>query len=293
MIEFWVILAACLVSIPCAIVGCFLVLRKGVMVADAISHSVFPGIVIAYMMSSAIDGFTMFIAASIVGILTTFLIELLSQKVKVQQDASIGVIFTFLFALGLIFVSVFELNNELDPDHILYGEILNVPFDQLKIGGSFAGPRAVYILGLLNIIIIGVVTVFYRRLKLTSFDKSFAQLLGVNVMLWHYVLMGMVSITAVGAFDIVGAILVIALLSIPPATAYLFTHRLNHMILLSITISIVGCVLGYYVSKLTNTSTSGAIVCIFGLVFVLSVLFTPDRGILIKRLWSKKHSTSS
>jgi manganese/zinc/iron transport system permease protein len=263
------------------------------MVADAISHSVFPGIVIAYMLSSSIDGFSMFIAASIVGVLTTFLIELLSQKVKVQQDASIGVVFTFLFSLGLICVSLFELNNELDPDHILYGEILNVPFDQLKIGGEFIGPRAVYILGLLNIIVVGVVTLFYRRLKLTSFDSSFAQLLGVNVMLWHYILMGMVSITAVGAFDIVGAILVIALLAIPPATAYLFTQRLNHMIFLSIFISIFGCVSGYYVSKLTNTSTSGAIVSVFGVIFVLSILLTPDRGILTKRLWSKKQSTSS
>lgn len=272
--EFWIIITAVLLSIPCAVLGSFLVLRRSVMVADAISHAVLPGIVIAYVMSSEVDTFTVFAGASIFGIITTFLIELLSRKINLQQDASIGVVFTFLFSLGLVLISVLDLQTELEPDHILFGEILNVPFNVLYINNTYLGPKAIWVLGILNIIILSTTFICYKKLMHTSFDSAFMGIIGTSVMLWHYILMSMVSITTIGAFDIVGAILVIALLALPATTAYLWTNYLKSMIGISILIGIGGSIGGYYFSKLLNTSTSGSIVLILFFFFLSSVIIT-------------------
>src|SRR3990170_8563959 len=146
MNDLYIILTAALVSTSCALLGCFLVLRKMAMVGDAISHAVLPGIVLAFLISGSRDSITMLVGAGLIGIVTTFLIEFLHKKAKLQTDASIGVTFTWLFAVGVVLISLFAGQVDLDQDCVLYGEIAYVPLDLWITGnGTIMGPRALYI----------------------------------------------------------------------------------------------------------------------------------------------------
>lgn len=273
--EQWVLIIGCLVAIPCSIVGCFLVLRKSVMISDAIAHAVLPGIVIAYIISKSLNGIAMFIGASVFGILTTFLIETLSRKSFVQKDASIGVIYTFLFSLGIIMMSSLSINVDLDPEHILYGDILLTPFDIIITdSGINLGPKSIWTLGTINLFVISVVILFFRYFSITSFDTKFAASIGISTMVWHYLLMSMVSFTTVGAFESVGAILVIAFISIPSATAYLITNSLKKMILISIIISCVAVIAGLYLNQKLNSSATGSITLVMFGIFLATFLYS-------------------
>lgn len=273
--ELWVLIIGCLVAIPCSVVGCFLVLRKSVMISDAIAHAVLPGIVIAYVISESLNGFAMFIGASVFGILTTFLIETLSRKSFVQKDASIGVIYTLLFSLGIIMMSSLSVNVDLDPEHILYGNILHTPFySVITDSGINLGPKSVWTLGVINLLVIGIVVSFFRYFKITSFDAKFASSIGISTMVWHYLLMSMVSFTTVGAFESVGAILVIAFISIPAVTAYLITDSLKKMILLSILISCSTVIVGLRLNIFLNSSATGSITLVMFGFFLATFLYS-------------------
>src|SRR5688572_30391349 len=154
MNDFYIILTACLVAISCALLGCFLILRKMAMVGDAISHAVLPGIVIAFLISGSRDSVTMLLGAGLIGILTTFLIEFFHKKAKLQTDASIGVTFTWLFAVGVVLISLFAGKVDLDQDCVLYGEIAYVPLDTIITEGGSIGPRALYTMGIILTVII-------------------------------------------------------------------------------------------------------------------------------------------
>ncbi len=273
MNEAWVIIAGLLVAIPCAILGCFLVLRKMVMVGDAISHAVLPGIVVAFMITRSFDSVYMIIGAAALGMFTTFLIEFFHRVGKVQNDASIGVTFTWLFAVGVILISVFLSGTDLDQDCVLYGEILTIPYNKwITASGMNLGPIAVWILGALNIIIISYVIIGFRGLMLTSFDVSFAAVIGINTILWHYSLMGAVSLVTVASFEAVGAILVIAFLVAPAASAYLLTTNLKPMIFLAVLFAIISVIVGYFASKWINGSTSSAIATCSGVIFAIALV---------------------
>ena len=273
--EQWVLIIGCLVAIPCSIVGSFLVLRKSVMISDAIAHAVLPGIVIAYIISESLNGIAMFLGASVFGIITTFLIELLSKKSFVQKDASIGVIYTFLFSLGIIMMSSLSINVDLDPEHILYGDILLTPFDVIITdGGINLGPKSIWTLGIINFIVIGLIFSFFRYFNITSFDAKFASSIGISTMGWHYTLMSMVSFTTVGAFESVGAILVIAFISIPATTAYLLTNSLKKMIGISIFIGCVSVVLGLKLNQLLNSSPTGSVTLVMFGFFLITFLYS-------------------
>ncbi len=277
MIDFWIILVACLVSCSCSLLGCFLVLRKTSMLTDAISHAVLPGIVIMFLLSGSKNSFLMIFGASLIGLLTTFLIEFLSQRAKVQADASIGVVFTFLFSIGIILVTVFADQIDLDQDCILYGEILYVPLDMVNIFGDkvdFQIPNALLLFIPLLVYIILFIKVFYKQLLITTFDNQFATTIGISATFWHYALMTNVSITTVASFESVGAILVIALFVVPPASAYLLSKDLKKMLFLSCVIGVMDCILGYYLSYLFNCSTAGAIATVAGIIFMIILLYT-------------------
>jgi manganese/zinc/iron transport system permease protein len=270
MDAFIIILTGSLVAICCGILGCFLILRKMAMVSDAISHAVLPGIVLAFMLGGDLDSIWMLIGAGLVGLLTTFLIEFFHQKGKLQTDASIGVTFTWLFALGVILVSYYAGDAHIDAECVLYGEIAYVPLDMIYLdsGEAFA-PKSTTVLSLVLLLILVVVIAFYKELFLTTFDPGFAIATGLSVSLWHYVTMGLVSLTTVASFESVGAILVVAFLVVPPATAYLITTSMKYMILLSCLFGILASVFGYLLAFAIDGSIAGAMATIAGLNFAI------------------------
>jgi manganese/zinc/iron transport system permease protein len=273
MDAFWIILAGTLVALPCGLLGCYLILRNMAMVGDAISHAVLPGIVIAFFVSGSREPVSMLLGAGILGILTTFLIEFFHSKARLQTDAAIGVTFTWLFALGVILISVFAGQVDLDQDCVLYGEIAYVPIDLWITGsGQIMGPRVIYIMGIVFLLVLSFIGIGYKELFLTTFDPAFAAATGVSVTLWHYLLMGAVSFTTVGAFESVGAILVVAFLIVPPATAYLLTHDLKKMMSITAALGVLISFGGYHLAVWLDGSIAGAMTVVagtlFGMVFV-------------------------
>ncbi|MCP4522176.1 MAG: metal ABC transporter permease [Cytophagales bacterium] len=270
MNTFWIILTGCLVAIPCSLLGSYLVLRKMVMIGDAISHAVLPGIILSFMITPSFDSPLVILGAGVMGVLTTFLIEFFSQKGKLPEDASIGVTFTWLFSIGLILSSAFTSKTDIDLDCILFGEILNIPL-QLWIteSGVNLGPSPVWFLGFVNLIIVSFIILAYKELFITTFDKAFAIAIGISAGLWHYLLMGMVSFVTVASFESVGAVLVISFLVTPASTAYLLTHDLKKMLLLSVLFGIASAVGGYYLSNYLDSSTSAGMVTMGGILFAI------------------------
>ncbi|ELR68793.1 Manganese ABC transporter, inner membrane permease protein SitD [Fulvivirga imtechensis AK7] len=253
------------------------------MVGDAISHAVLPGIVIAFLLTGARDSATMVIGAGILGVLTTFLIEFFHKKGRLQTDASIGVTFTWLFAIGVILISAFAGKVDLDQDCVLYGEIAYVPLDLwITESGLIMGPRVLYTTGAVLVVILIFILFGYKELFLTTFDPAYASAIGISTALWHYLLMGAVSITTVASFEAVGAILVVALLIAPPATAYLLTENFKFMLVTTVALGILVSFSGYYIAVWLDGSIAGAMASVAGILFGMAFLFAPGSGIIIK-----------
>jgi manganese/zinc/iron transport system permease protein len=258
------------------------------LIGDAISHAVLPGIVIAYLISGSRDSIFMIAGAGTIGLLTTFLIEFLHRKARLQEDASIGVIFTTLFATGVILISYYAENIDLDQDCVLYGEIALVPLDTFILpSGMDIGPRAMWIGCLVFTLILLFIELGYKELFLTTFDPAYAASIGISVTLWHYLLMGLVSFTTVASFEAVGAILVVAFLVAPAATAYLLTDNFTKMLMLSVLVGIIAAIGGYYLAVLMDASIAGGMSTVAGLEFFLVLLFSPTRGVLTKKMRTK------
>lgn len=274
MVAFWIIVTGILVATSCGLLGCFLILRKMSMVGDAISHAVLPGIVIAFLLSGSRDTGFMLLGAGATGLLVTFLIEYFHRKAQLQNDAAIGVSFTFLFAVGIILISLFADKVDIDQDCVLYGEITYVPIDLwVTAKGTVLGPRPVYILSAVLIVIVLFITLGYQKLKITSFDPAFAAAIGISTGTWHYLLMGAVSLTTVSSFESVGSILVVAFLIGPPATAYLMTHDLRKMLFITVVLGIVISVGGYMIAYYLNSSIAGSMAVVTGCCFTLTFIW--------------------
>lgn len=284
--AFWIILTASLVSISCSLLGCFLVLRKMSMVGDAISHAVLPGIVIAFLFTGSLSSIPVLIGATLMGMFCALLIETLRRRGNVQGDAAIGMVFTFLFAIGVILIAYYAGNADLDQDCVLHGELAFIPLDTwTTAAGQSMGPRPVWVLGFLFLIVISLIGFGYRGLFTTTFDPDFAQAIGVNVGFWHYILMAAVSLASVVSFESVGAVLVVAFLVGPSASAYLLTNDLKKMLLYSCIIGVLASILGYYLAVAVDGSIAGAIATMIGLLFLLIFLFSPMEGLVVKRFF--------
>ncbi|MCC6696621.1 MAG: metal ABC transporter permease [Candidatus Hydrogenedentes bacterium] len=275
---FWIVLIGALVAGSCALVGCFLVLRRQALMGDAISHAVLPGIVIAFLITHSRNTLPMLIGAGALGLFTAFLTSALERHGRLQADASLGVTFTWLFALGVILVSAFTGHVDLDAECVLYGEIEYAPLYRAFWGEIDLGPRAFWVLLGVTLANVLFVTLGYKQLKLCAFDPGLAAAVGINAALWHYLLMAFVSITTVGAFESVGAILVVALLIVPPNTAYLLTDRLWAMLTLSVILGALSSAGGYLLASALDSSTSAAIAVVSGMLFILAALFSPAHG---------------
>lgn len=279
----WILLTASLVGLSCGIIGVFLILRRMAMMADAISHTVLLGIVTAYLITRELSGIHMLIGAIIAGLLTAVLVQWFHSR-GVQQDASIGVVFTTLFAIGVILIATKVGNAHLDTQHALMGEITFVPWNRINVPLLGEIPQATFILMIVLAIVVIVIAAFYKEWKITSFDPALAASIGIPVVLMHYVFMSLVSVTTVAAFDAVGAIMVVAMLITPAASAYLWTDRLSVMILLSGGFGVISAVVGYYIAVWLDTSISGSMAFATGLVFLISFLFSPKHGIVSRYL---------
>jgi manganese/zinc/iron transport system permease protein len=274
MDAFVILFTVILLASANGVLGTFLVLRKSVMIGDAISHAVLPGLIIGFLISGSKNSFPMLISAAISGVLTTLLIQYLNRKSNLPKDASIGFVFTTLFAIGIIMVSVYADNIDIDADCVLHGELGFIALEQnLTIGEMELFPLS-SLNALVTLIIVLLFTILFKRqIFVTTFDPQYANTIGMNPIKWDNALMALTSLVTVVSFEAVGAILVIAFLVLPVAAAYLLTTKLNNMMILSVVFSMMACVIGYYLSQVLNTSISSAIVTSMGVLFCLSFIF--------------------
>ncbi|WP_106794642.1 metal ABC transporter permease [Aquimarina sp. Aq78] len=272
-------LIASLVAIACAIPGTFLVLRKMALITDAISHSILPGIVIGFFITHDLSSPLLIILAAASGVITVVLVEFIQKTGLVKEDTAIGLVFPALFSIGIILIAQNANDVHLDVDAVLLGELAFAPFDRLLIGGTDVGPKSLWIIGTILLITLGLLFAFFKELKVSTFDAGLASALGLSPVVMHYGLMTVSSITTVGAFDAVGAILVIALMIAPAATAYLLTNDLKKMLLLSVIFGVSSAIIGYWVAHALDTSISGSMTTVLGLVFLFVYLFAPSKGL--------------
>lgn len=279
----WILLTASLVGVSCGLVGTLLILRRMAMMADAISHTVLLGIVVVFLVTRHLQGVPMLIGAVLAGLLTAVLVQGL-HLLGVREDASLGVVFTTLFALGVILIATKAGNVHLDVEHALMGEIAFIPWNMTTFPLVGQVPVATLTLLFVTLGVLLVILLFYKEWKITSFDPAMAASLGLPVGFIHYLFMSMVSVTAVASFDAVGAILVVAMLITPAAAAYLWTDRFGWMFVLSACFGIGSAFLGYYLALWLDTSVSGAMAFATGIIFLVSFLFSPKHGLIAKRV---------
>ncbi len=284
--DTWTVVVGALCAVACALPGCFLVLRKMSMMGDAISHAVLPGLAAAFLLTSSRASFTMFLGAAVVGILTAIFTQWVSKFGKVDRGAAMGIVFTTLFAVGLILIRQAADHVDLDPGCVLYGAIELTPFDVVALG-RVEVPRAVVVVGSVLIVNLILISLLFKELRLSSFDPELATTLGINASLMHYLLMTMVAVTTVAAFESVGSIIVIAMLIVPPATAFLLTNRLGVMLILSVVVGAGAAVLGHAGALVIppslgfrSTVSSGMMAAAAGLLFGLAWLFSPRQGLI-------------
>jgi len=271
----WIALMGFLVATACGLVGNFLILRRMALVGDAISHSVLPGIAIAFLVAKSRSSLAMFVGALAAGVVTTVIIETVHRKTRVKQDAAIGIAFTSLFALGVILISLFASKVDLDQECVLYGEIAFVPLEEMvRVGGVTLGPVSVVRMAVVTLLLAVLVVAFYKELLVSSFDPTLAVSLGINSTVVHYSLMAALSVVVVSAFEAVGAILVVAMLILPGATATLLSQRLPVMLGLTVLHAALSSVLGIHLGVWLNCSLAAAVVVAATVLFMLSWLIT-------------------
>jgi len=278
--ELEILAIAVVTAVAAALPGTYLVLRRTAMVSDAISHAILPGIVVAFFLTQNLNSPLLLVAAAATGVLTVVLIEALIRSRLVPEDASIGIVFPALFSIGVILISRHASDVHLDTDAVLLGELAFAPFQRLTVGGIDLGPTALWSMGTILLINAALIILAWKELKLATVDASLAALLGFHPLVVHYGLMTMVSVTAVGAFDAVGSILVVALMIAPPATAYLLAERLGPMIGLAAVIAAVAATMGWAAAMALDVSIAGSIATACGVVFAVAFLMAPERGLV-------------
>jgi manganese/zinc/iron transport system permease protein len=283
-----IVLIASVVAASCALVGSFLVLRRMALLSDAISHAILFGIVLMFFVVESTTSPLLVVAATLTGVLTVLLVEGLTRTQLVKEDAAIGLVFPLLFSLGVILITRYASNVHLDVDAVLLGEIAFAPFSRFVVFGIDLGPQALWLaLGVAALNLLFIV-LFYKELKLATFDAGLAAALGFSPALIHYALMTLVSVTAVSSFEAAGTVLVVALMIAPPAAAYLLTDRLPVMLGLSVGIGVLSAVSGFALARLLDASIAGSMATMTGVAFLIALLFAPKRGLV--RRWARSRA---
>lgn len=283
-IQIEIQLIAAVTAVACALPGVFLVLRRMAMMSDAISHTVLLGIVVGFFLTGNLASPILVVGAALTGVLTVSLVELLNRTRLVKEDAAIGLVFPVLFSVAVILISRYAGDVHLDTDAVLLGELAFAPFNRFTPFGYDLGPVALFLMGGILLINLAFILLFFKELKLVTFDPGLAAALGFFPGALHYALMGVVSVTVVGAFEAVGSILVVALMIAPPMAAYLLTDNLARMIAISGLIGTAGAISGYWLAHLLDASIAGSMAATLGLIFFAVLLCAPRRGLLAAAL---------
>ena len=280
----WIMLMGFLVTATCGLVGNYLLLRRLALMGDAVSHSVLPGLVVAFLLSQSRGTGAMFLGALIAGLLATVVIEFIHTKTRVKQDAAMGIAFSTLFAIGVVLTALYADKVDLDAECVLYGEIGYVSMDVIsqpvQLAGITIGSPAIVRMGAVLLGVVVLILCFYKELLVSSFDAGLARSLGINPTVAHFGLMGVLSIVVVSAFESVGAILVIAMLILPGATASLLTKRLPYAHGLSIIHAAASAILGTHLGVWLDCSIAAAMVVAATGLFVLAWIFSPGEGLI-------------
>ncbi|RCJ21676.1 hypothetical protein A6S26_23160 [Nostoc sp. ATCC 43529] len=255
---------AILVGLLCAVVGSYLMVQRLALLGDAISHSVLPGLAIAFML-----GANIYIGAFIAGVVSTMAIAWIRVRSPIKEDAAMGIVFSAFFALGITLITVIQKDNKIDLNHFLFGNILSVTIDEVRHTAIIAA------------IVLTVVFLIYKELLFYTFDPLGAQAAGLPVNLLNFGLMLLIALTIVASMTTVGVILVLSLLITPGATAYLLVKRLNQVMILGAVIGVISSISGMYLSYYYNLPSGPAIVLVVSGFFLLALLFSPKHGVLI------------
>ena len=265
-----ILVTALLVVIPASLLGVYLVQRKMVMISDAISHAVLPGIVLAFIIVGNKDSTLLLVGAAMAGMLTTFLIDLVHRKMKIQQDAAIGTVFTFLFAFGVLMIAFSGGKNvDLDQECVLFGNLELSFLDQLFVGEYLIGTTSILQLAPLNVIVILILIIAFRPLQIWAFNPVFGSNIGLKMGNWQLLLMLLVSLHTVFSFHSVGAIMVVGMFVIPPATATLLSKKLKVLMLLSVLFAVLACLAGFGIAIQWNVSIAPMIIVVAFALFCL------------------------
>ena len=269
MFDFYIILTAVVISINCSLLGSFLVLKKMSLIGDALSHAVLPGIVIAFLISGENNSFWMLLGASSFGIIAMFLIDWLSRVGGFGKDSAIGIIYTLLFAIGIILITSTARNTDIDVDCVLFGDINAIPLLETTFG--IPSP-------LLNLIIIGginltIIAIGIKGFKINSFDSTYAKTLGISIAFWTYLLLGLSSITTVYSFDSVGAIMVIGFLVIPASFANIVTRKLYHFLGIALSFGVISSITGHLIAIYFDIPTVPTIGVFMGIILISTLIF--------------------
>ncbi|MGL5078689.1 MAG: metal ABC transporter permease [Waterburya sp.] len=268
------LIVAITVGVICAVVGSYLMVQRLALLGDAISHSVLPGLAIAYLI-----GANIFVGAFIAGIISTIFINLITTRSNIKEDTAMGIVFSAFFALGITLITVVQKDNKIDLNHFLFGNILAVDGSEVRDTLIIAA------------IILTVVVLFYKELLFYTFDKLGAQAVGLPVALLDLGLMILIGLTIVASLKAVGVVLVLSLLITPAATAYLLVNRLHQVMLLGVGIGVTSSIVGMYLSYNYNLPSGAAIVLVASGIFVLALLFSPSQGLLTNPNFSWRDST--
>lgn len=259
-----------MVGVICGIVGCFIILRGMSLMGDAISHAVLPGVAISYML-----GISFFFGAVITGVLTAIGIGYVSQNSRIKHDMAIGIMFTSMFAVGIVIITLMK--SSADLYHILFGNVLAVRMSDMWITVG------------IGVLVIGLVTLFYKELLVSTFDPTMAESYGLPNKWIHYTLMVVLTMVTVASLQTVGIVLVVAMLITPAATAYLLTNRLSVMIYLSAFFGIIASVFGLYFSFIYNLASGATIVLVSAFMFAMAFFFSPSQGLVWKAVKARKN----
>jgi manganese/zinc/iron transport system permease protein len=297
-IDFPAILAATLACLSCALVGNFLVLRRQSLLGDAVSHAVLPGIVAGFLVAGTRDAFPMLTGALAAALVAGLLIELVRRLGRVEAGAAMGVVFTALFALGVVLIEQAAARQvDLDADCVLYGQLEDIlwfgltGWGDLLTPAAWAGaPREVLTLLAVFAVCAVLITAFFKELTITSFDPGLATSQGIPAALFQHGLVALVAVAAIASFEAVGSILVIAMLICPAAAARLLTDRLKTQVLLSLVIGAATGVLGYLAGAFApawlpveeSLSSAGMIATLAGVFLAASILLAPRYGVLAR-----------
>ena len=283
--EVWTLACLIVCAIACALPGVFLVLRRMSMLGDAISHAVLPGLVIAFLISSSRSPLVMLVGAALAGMASAGVSAALTKARRVREDAALGVSFSLFFATGVVLISLYASSVDLDPGCVLYGLAELIPLDTEPytiLGHVIEVPRSFpWLLGAV-LVNVGMITLFYKELRITTFDAGLASALGFTPWAIQAGLLAATAATSVVSFEVLGSILVIAMLVAPGATAHMLTDRLGRMLWYAALFATTAATLGYIVALFLETNIAGMVASTAGVQFGLAVIFAPRYGIASK-----------